>query len=68
METMQIKTAAPLYDIDPRALQTLCTRGVVKSVKVNGRHYVTPAEMDRVFKGVDALKVKGKVASKKPTK
>ena len=38
METMQIKTAAPLYDIDPRALQTLCTRGVVKSVKVNGRH------------------------------
>jgi len=56
LETMQIKTAAPLYDIDPRALQTLCTRGVVKSVKVNGRHYVTPAEMDRVFKSINPAK------------
>jgi len=65
---MQIKTAAPLYDIDPRALQTLCTRGVVKATKVNGRYFVTKEAMDSVFKAAEALKAKGKVAPKKPTK
>lgn len=51
-ETMQLKTAAPLYDIDVSYLRLLCTRGEVKGQLVGGRWFVTPAEMDRVFKGV----------------
>lgn len=64
LETMQIKTAAALYDVKVSYLQVLCTRGVVKSTLVGGRHFITPAEMDRVFKGIEAPKAKGKVAPK----
>lgn len=64
METMQVKTAAALYDVKESYLRVLCTRGVVRSTLVGGRHFVTPAEMDRVFKGIEAPKAKGKVASK----
>ena len=52
METMQIKTAAALYDVNPRMLQNFCTRGDVKAQLVGGRYFITPAEMDRVFKGI----------------
>lgn len=51
METMRIKTAAALYDINPRFLRTLCLRGTVKGVQVGGRWFVTPEAMDAVFKG-----------------
>lgn len=67
-ETMRLGTAAPLYDISVDRLRRMCTRGEVKSTLVGGDHFVTPAEMDRVFKGVEAPKAKAKVASKKPTK
>ena len=52
METMQVKTAASLYDVKESYLRVLCTRGVVRSTLVGGRHFITPAEMDRVFKGL----------------
>lgn len=51
-ETMQIKTAAALYDLKEAYLRTLCLRGTVKAHQFGGRWYITPKEMDCVFKGV----------------
>lgn len=47
-----VKTASSLYDVKESYLRVLCTRGVVRSTLVGGRHYITPAEMDRVFLGL----------------
>jgi len=49
-ETMKLATAAPLYDVKLSTLERMCLKGVVKSKKVGGFRYVTPAEMDKVFK------------------
>jgi len=50
--TLQIKTAAALYDLKEALLRTLCLRGTVKAHQFGGRWFITPAEMDRVFKGI----------------
>ena len=49
-ETMQVRTAAA----------NLLTRGIVKGQMVGGRWFVTPAEMDRVFKGIEPPKASAK--------
>ena len=51
-KTMQVKTAAALYDVRPAYLTTLCTRRIVRGQFVGGRWFVTPGEMDRVFRGI----------------
>jgi len=51
-ETMKLATAAPLYDVKLSTLKMMCLKGTVKSKLVGGHRYVTPAEMDKVFKGV----------------
>ena len=59
-ETMQVRTAAALYDVKPAYLANLLTRGIVKGQMVGGRWFVTPAEMDRVFKGIEPPKASAK--------
>jgi tRNA A37 threonylcarbamoyladenosine modification protein TsaB len=51
IQTMALKKAAPLYGIPLSTLRLMATRGTVKAKKVGRAWYVTPAEMDRVFKG-----------------
>ena len=52
METMQVKTAARLYDVKEPYLRVLCIRGTVKAQMVGQRWFITKEEMDRVFKGL----------------
>jgi len=49
-ETMKLATAAPLYDVKLSTLKMMCLKNKVKSKLVGGHRYVTPAEMDKVFK------------------
>lgn len=46
-----LEEAANLYSVKLSTLRIMATKGTVKTTKVGKRHYVTPAEMDRVFKG-----------------
>ena len=55
METMRIKTAAALYDINPRFLRTLCLRGTVKGVQVGGRWFVTPEAINFMIRHARGL-------------
>lgn len=64
METMTLETAAGKYDVKLSTLRLMCVRGTVQSVKVGKRRYVTPAEMDRHFKGIEAVPAKAKVSSR----
>lgn len=63
-ETMTLEIAAERYNVKLSTLRLMCLRGVIKSTKPGKRRFVTPAEMDRVFKGVVAAPVKAKRASK----
>lgn len=49
---MTLKTAAPAYDVKLSTLRDMCLRKKINGVKVGMLWYVTPAEMDRVFKGI----------------
>ena len=63
-ETMNLETASSLYDVKLSTLRLMCVKGEVKSKKVGNHRYVTPSEMDRVFKGEVTGKAKAKSASK----
>jgi predicted site-specific integrase-resolvase len=67
-ETLNLETASERYDVPLPTLRLWCTSGRVKSTKAGKRRYVTPAEMDRVCKGVEAPEAKAILVSKKPTK
>lgn len=64
METMTLETAASKYDVKLSTLRLMCVTGKVASTKVGNRRYVTPAAMDRVFKGVEVGSARAKRASK----
>ncbi|MEA5115960.1 MAG: hypothetical protein VB050_18240 [Geobacteraceae bacterium] len=53
METMTLKTAEAMYDVKVKTLRLMCLRGQIESVRVGKHRYVTKAEMDRVFKGIE---------------
>lgn len=50
METMNLKTAAAVYDVNLSTLRLMATRGEIATKKVGKYRYVTKAAMDKVFK------------------
>ncbi|GFO60949.1 hypothetical protein GMST_32740 [Geomonas silvestris] len=56
VRTMLLETASKAYGVNLTRLRLYCTRGWVVAQKFNGTYYVTPQEMDRVFRGVVSKK------------
>lgn len=63
-ETMTLETASTQYDVKLSTLRLMCVRGQIPSRKVGKRRYVTPENMDAVFKGESAKNTRTKRASK----
>lgn len=61
---MNLETAAEQYDVKLSTLRLMATRGDIETVKVGKRRYVTPEEMDRIFKGEATREPKARRASK----
>jgi hypothetical protein len=63
-ETMALETAVELYDVKLSTLRLMCLRKTVKATKVGKYWYVTPAAMDKVFKGLVVPEPKAKRQAK----
>ena len=66
--TLMLETAAERYDVKYDTLLRACTRRKIKATKFGKRWYVEVAEMDRLFRGVNAAPARSIRASRYPIK
>lgn len=54
-ETLNLKTAATMYDIKESTLRWKCIRGEISATKVGRKWYVDAQAMERLFKGEEVV-------------